>query len=275
MRRFAALLAVAIILSGCGVTEARESAIALAKVKPLDMATNLRPGLVGLADYPATGWEPSALDFIDNTDAIDPMLLESIGLQQSDVGSALQIATIPDGDSLLGATMDFCDGRYPSEDLRVARLQRATYDQNGGFVGISTEVVVYANAAAAKQALAEVIKVRKSCPVGKEITARDGARLTHYFHSAPGPTATPLVDAESRLIVHTTMLVNDEPRRAFLVYQVYGRVLAALYVSEEGKIPFEQTSLDTFYDLAGDIADRLRAAPKSLLNGETVLNATQ
>lgn len=273
MRRIAALLAAAIVLTGCGISEARDSAIALANVKPLDMATSLRPGLVGLTDYPATGWEPSALDVVENSDAIDPMLLESIGLQQSDVGSSMQIATIPDGDSLLGATMDFCDGRYPSENLRAARLQRATYDQNGGFVGISTEVVVYANAAAAQQALAEVIAVRKSCPVGKEITARDGARLTHFFHSAPGPAETPLVDAESRLIVHTTMLVNDEPRRAFIVYQIYGRVLAALYVSEEGKTPFDQATLDSFYELAGDIADRLRAAPKSLLNGETVLNA--
>jgi len=273
MRRFAALLAFAVILSGCGVSEARDSAIALAKVEPLDMATNLRPGLVGLADYPATGWEPSALGFDTSVGPIDPMQLEDIGLQAADVGDNLQIATIPDGDSLLGATMDFCDGRYPSEDLRVARLQRATYDQDGGFVGISTEVVVYANAAAAKQALAEVIAVRKSCPVGKEITARDGARLTHFFHSAPGPAETPLVDAESRLIVHTTMLVNDEPRRAFLVYQISGRVLAALYVSEEGKTPFNQSALDSFYELAGDIANRLRAAPSSLLNGETILNS--
>lgn len=272
-RSVVALLVLGLLLSGCGVADARRAAAENAKVQPLDMATNLRPGLVGLADYPATGWELSAEELPDDSGMVDPMLLESIGLQTGDVASTMQVATIPDGDNLFAPTLDFCDGRYPSEDLRVARLQRAAYDADGNFAGISTEVVVYANAAAAKQALAEAIKVRKSCPVGRVFTTRDGHALSFAFHSAPGPANTPLVDADSRLIIHTTMNVDGEKRRAFLVYQIFGRVLAAVYVSEAGAKPFEQTALDSFYALAGDVADRLRSAPQALLNGETVLNA--
>ena len=273
IRPIIALATFAVLVSGCGISDARDAAIAEAAVKPLDMATSLRPGLVGLPDYPASGWEPSEEVIADDSTGIDPMLLESIGLQAADVAENRQIGLIPDGDSLLAPTMDFCDGRYPSEKLRVARLQQAVYDQDGNFAGISSEVVVYANAAAAKQALTEAINVRKNCPVGREFTARDGHTLTFTFHSAPGPADTPLVDADSRLIVHTTMMVDGEPRRAMLVYQVLGRVLAALYFSDGGNKPYDQTSLDSFYALAGDVADRLRAAPSSLLNGESVLNA--
>lgn len=273
LRSLATLAALGLLLSGCGIADARRAAAESASVKSLDMATNLRPGLVGLADYPATGWELSAEEIPDDSGVVDPMLLEGIGLQPGDLGSAMQVATIPDGDNLYAPTLDFCDGRYPSEELRVARLQRAAYDAQGAFAGISTEVVVYANAAAAKQALAEAIKVRKSCPVGRMFTTRDGHELSFAFHSAPGPSDTPLVGADARLVIHTTMNVDGEKRRAFLVYQIQGRVLAALYVSEAGGKPFDQTSLDSFYALAGDIADRLRSAPTSLLAGKTVLNA--
>ena len=272
-RLLATAVAAALLLSGCGIADARKAAIANAAVKPLDMATSLRPGLVGLADYPATGWEPSQVATPDNSGVVDPLALESIGLQPGDVSSSMTVGTIPDGDGLGAPTLDFCDGRYPSESLRVARLQRAAYDTDGNFAGISSEVVVYANAVAAKQALAEAIKVRKACPTGTEFTSRDGHKLSFTFHSAPGPSSTPLVDANSRLVIHTTMLVDAEKRRAFIVYQIYGRVLAALYVSEAGGKPFDQTALDSFYMLAGDFADRLRAAPQTLLNGETLTNA--
>lgn len=272
-RLSAIAVAAALVLSGCGLADARKAAIADAAVKPLDMATSLRPGLVGLADYPSTGWEPSFADVPDASGAADPLTLESIGLQPDDVASGLQVETIQDGNTLLAPTLDFCDGRYPSEELRTARLQRATYDENGEFAGISSEVVVYSNAAAAKQALAEAIKVRKSCPTGREFTSRDGHTMSFAFHSAPGPSDTPLVDADSRLIIHTTMVIDGEQRRAFLVYQIYGRVLAGLYVSEPGAKPFEQTALDSFYALAGDFADRLRATPQELLDVGPVTNA--
>lgn len=256
------LAAAALLLSGCGLADARNQAIANAAVKPLDMDANLRPGLVGLPDYPATGWEysPNGVAAVPK----QPASLEGIGLQPNDVGGALTVATIPDGETLGAPTLDFCDGTYASEALRVERLQKAAYDSSGSFAGLSSEVVVYKSPAAAKQALAEVIAVRKACPTNTTFTSKDGHTLSFAFHSAPGPASTPLVDADSRLIVHTTMVVDGVKRRAFLVYQIYGRVLAALYVSEPGAQPFNQTSLDSFFALAGDIADRLRSASSVL-----------
>ena len=51
-------IAAVLVLGGCGLTEARNAAIADAKVTPNSMADSLRPGLVGMPDYPSSGWEP-------------------------------------------------------------------------------------------------------------------------------------------------------------------------------------------------------------------------
>ena len=266
LRIAAVSAAAALLLSGCGLAGARDQAMANAAVRPLDLNGNLRPGLVGLPDYPSSGW-----DYGPNGATPRPQkssAMDSIGLQPGDIGGSLTIATIPDGNTLGAPTLDFCDGTYPSEMLRVSRLQKAAYDANGNFVGLSSEVVVYQNKAAAQQALAEAIAARKSCPTNKPFTSKDGHELSFGFHSAPGPVKTPLVDADSRLIVHTTMSVDGVKRRAFLVYQIYGRVLAALYVSEEGSKPFDQAALDSFYALAGDFADRLRSASRTLTGDE-------
>lgn len=252
-------LAAMLLLSGCGLAEARESALKNARVKPLDMADSLRPGLVGMPDYPATGWEPGEA-------TATPLLpgsknpLARIGLRAGDLSDGNRVAVIPDGTSLGIPTLDFCEADYPSEALRVKRLQTGAYDADGVFTGLSTEVVRYETPDAALQALSEVVAARRACPVGKEITTFDGHTLEFTFHGAPGPSATPLVDAEHRLIVHTTMVVDGAPQSAFLVYQVQGSLLAALYATDASGEPFTQASLDSLYGLAGDIADRLRAA---------------
>ena len=165
---------------------------------------------------------------------------------------------LADGTSLGIPTLDFCDAKYPSESLRVKRLQTGAFDSDGVYAGMSTEVVVYESPKAAMQALAEVIKARLACPEGKKITTFDGHTLVFTFHKAPGPSDTPLVGPDSRLIIHTTMVVDGAPQTAFLVYQIAGPVLAALYVSDASGKPLTQASLDRLYGLAGRIATRLQ-----------------
>lgn len=264
MRRIAPLAVVAaLLLSGCGLADARRAAIADAAVKPVDLATALRPGLVGLSGYPATGWESSG-SAVATTKPSVASLLAKIGLRASDVRSTLQVRTMPDGTSLGIPTLDFCEGTYPSEELRVHRLQRATYDEGGAYAGLSTEVVVYKSEAAAQQALREAVKARVDCPVGEQVKTFDGHTIVFEFHSAPGPSSTPLVGANARLIIHTTMVVDGTPQTAFLVYQIDGRVLAALYALDSSGKPFTQAALDAFYGLAGDMATRLRKYSPSL-----------
>jgi hypothetical protein len=255
-------LSLALLLAGCGLTDARDAAIANAKVKPLDMKNSLRPGLVGMPDYPSSGWEPgqaspSPTPTPSNPGAKNP--LAAVGLRASDMAAGNVIAAITDGTSLGVPTLDFCAAKYPSESTRVKRLQVGAYDKSGVFIGLSSEVVVYESAQAAKQALAEVISARLKCTPGTTFKTYDGHKLVFAFHKAPEPPNTPLVGADSRLIVHTTMQVDGNPQTAFLVYQIDGPVLAALYASDATGKPLAQASLDGLYGLAGRIANRLRA----------------
>ena len=254
MRTLALAASVAVLLSGCGLDDARRAAIANAKVKPVDMATALRPGLVGMPDYPATGWEPT--DLQKPPAPPKASTLTAVGLRSEDVSSTYRVQTMPDGSSLGIPTLDFCEGTYPSEQLRVKRLQRAAYTDAGDYAGISSEVVVYRNAAAAQQALEEVRAAARACTEGQEIATYDGHTLVIHFNPAPGPSDTPLTDA--RVILHVTMRVDGKPQTTLLIFQVEGRVLAALYASDSSGTAFPQTTLDSFFALAGDIAGRLR-----------------
>jgi len=254
-----------LLLGGCGLTEARKAAIADAKVTPNDMADSLRPGLVGMPDYPSSGWEPSEAEATPSPSATpthpaprSTNPLAAVGLRSDDLPTGYRVTVIPDGTSLGMPTLDFCEGAYPSESLRVKRLQTGSYSSDGTYSGVSTEVVVYESAKAAQQALAEVIKARLKCPEGTKVSTFDGHTLVFAFHKAPGPSNTPLVNADSRLIIHTTMLVDGAPQTAFLVYQIAGPVLAALYVTDASGVPLTQPSLDRLYELAGRIATRLQ-----------------
>ena len=242
-------------LAGCGLTDARNAAIANAKVKPVSLADALRPGLVGIAGYPSTGWEASSAS---PAPLSVQATLTRIGITSADLMTGLTVKTMPDGTSLGIPTLDFCNATYPSESLRVARLQRGAYDAQGAYAGLSTEVVVYRTAADAQQALREVTAARLGCPVGTVVKTFDGHKISFAFHPAPGPASTPLVPAADRLIVHTTMRVDGAPQTALLVYQIDGRVLAAMYAMDASGKPFPQTSLDAFFSLAGIIATRLQ-----------------
>lgn len=257
LRAVALSAASAILLSGCGLADARQQAIANAQVKPVDMAHALRPGLVGMPDFPATGWEPTDVNATPTPSAAKPTLA-TIGLQAGDVAKTLTVKTIPDGTSLGVPSLDFCEGNYASESLRVKRLQKGVFDAKDVYGGISSEVVVYRDTAAAMQAIEELQRVKLQCPTGKEITTVDGHTLTFTFHPAPGPANTPLVDAAHRMVVHVTMQVDGKPQTALLVYQVDGRVLVALYATDTTGKPFPQATLDSFLTLAGDFANRLR-----------------
>lgn len=274
-KSIALALATALALGGCSLTDARNAARADAEVTPLNMAKSLRPGLVALPDYPSTGWEPGKVspqaspsptpsDTPSAPDASDP--LAQVGIRNADLLAGSRVAVVPDGTSLGTPTLDFCEAKYPSESLRVKRLQTGAYTKAGAYMGLSTEVVVYDSVKSAKQALAEVIAARLACTEGKKFKTYDGHTIEFAFHKALGPTNTPLVGADSRLIIHTTMIVDGKPQRAFLVYQIDGPVLAALYVSDPGSKPFAQVTLDNLFGLAGRIATRLTTYVRTLGN---------
>lgn len=92
------------------------------------------------------------------------ILLTKIGLRSSDAPTGWRVELFPGGAQVKGeVTLDLCGAHFPSEGLRVARRQL-------GVVGtpmsaaFSSEAVLYRNAAATRQAFAELRRAESTCP---------------------------------------------------------------------------------------------------------------
>ena len=255
-------MASALLVAGCGS--------AAEPITPFPSESHWQPGLVGLSQYPPQGLgpdpsvtpSPSAAPTIVDPTLDDPTqaALAPLGLQPADVTSDLIVAPIEGGTTLEGGpTLDLCGGSFPSEALRVTRRQVAAFTAAGAPVGLSTEVVRYESETAAAEAMAELVAARKGCPEGVPVTV--GTTTTTFtFHPAPGPSDVPLVDADNRVVVHSTVVRDSGTRHLLVVYQRIGSVIVGLYAAADGAGPFDQASLDSTFILAGRIADRMRAA---------------
>ena len=110
------------------------------------------------APTPAPSGSPSAP--ADSSSAS----LENLVVRPQDVTDAYAVAPIPGGTKVEGeVTLDLCDAAYPSEGLRVERLQVVAVDSNGT-TQLSTEAVRYESDAATAQAFDEVRSSAKDCP---------------------------------------------------------------------------------------------------------------
>jgi hypothetical protein len=93
-----------------------------------------------------------------------PPNVTKLALAPAQVGSGYVLRPRPDGVGVnTNVTLDLC-GRsgYPSEKLRVARLQ-LDYLKPGAKIGLSNEIVAYKHGGAA-QAMREVIHHARTCP---------------------------------------------------------------------------------------------------------------
>lgn len=80
--------------------------------------------------------------------------LPSLVLQPGDVDPTLSVRALARGDQVRGqntATLDLCNGKFPSETLRTARLQDALLDGQSNEL-LSTEAVLYKDPSATAQA---------------------------------------------------------------------------------------------------------------------------
>jgi hypothetical protein len=158
----------------------------------------------------------------------DTALLDKVVLKTSQVGAGYTVSVIPGGRQVTGEpTLDFCGLRYPSEQLRTARLQVA-YTKKGAAFKASNEVVTY-KPGGAQQALREVAHAASTCPNGTVSRPPKGVtRLVRHTRVLKDarllPGAVAVLDVE-------TGVVKGKPvtLREVAVYQVRGNVLSAVY----------------------------------------------
>ena len=169
----------------------------------------------------------------NNVPSTDPdrNVLGGLVVQQSDVGAQRTVILIPNGNFTSQPTLDLCNGTFPSERLRTARLQVAAVDA-AGVSALSTEAVLYRNPAASAQAFAELAGVRRSCPtqpVPSKVAGDPAAKTT--FRAAPDTNwpRTPTVEREAYSFVSESA---GKSYRSIAVYLRRGRALMGVYFLE-------------------------------------------
>jgi hypothetical protein len=156
-------------------------------------------------------------------------LLQRFSLRQADLPSGQQLTLIPGGDTVNDPTLDLCNGTYPSESRRVARLQLAAETADGSSA-ISTEAVLYDSPAATVQAFAELQKVAGSCPSTPVSSPVGGSTFTTRFGPAPD-RSWPAVAGVQRLAYSiTTTSTSGESSSSTVIYLRRGKALLGVYV---------------------------------------------
>ena len=111
-------------------------------------------------------------------------VLDRLVLQQSDVPLGDRVIALDRGADLTVATLDLCNGTYPSEKLRVARRQVVLVDELG-LSQLSTEAVLYGKPADGVQAFRELRTVAAHCPANPVKSPVGEDTTTTKFRTAP------------------------------------------------------------------------------------------
>jgi hypothetical protein len=192
--------------------------------------------------------------------------LASLGLNQADVASTVVVQPFSLGDSLGQPTLDLCNGTYPSESQRTARLQVGGFDGQANLL-LSTEAVLYRNAAATEQALAELKSVSANCPVTPVPSPVGGSTTSTHFNAAPdgGWAQTPTVTRLAFDLVMTDDLGGSQ--HSVAVYLRRGRVLLGVYFYQPDLPQVPVSGQTTMEKIVGVFAGRMAQLPASVVNG--------
>ena len=157
--------------------------------------------------------------------------LRSIVLAPAQVGTGYRMSVIPGGTLVTGqVTLDLCSSSFPSEKLRVARLQ-VSYAKPGAKLQVSNEVVRY-KPGGARQALREVANAANHCPRGPVPGPVAGGPPVVYRIGRV--TDSHLLAVRVRITARNhaeTVVVN-----AVGIYQAKGDVFSGVYTNGSGTI---------------------------------------
>jgi hypothetical protein len=153
--------------------------------------------------------------------------LSKIILSPAQVGTGYKLSTFPFGTSFIGeATLDLCAASYPSEALRVGRLQ-VRYTPRGSGVDVSNEVVRYTSGGA-QQAIGEVASVARACAKTPAVLTQGNVKEVY--------TVAPLKDPKlpsGAVAVKLTITVSTGKKKqaqiGVAIYQVKGDTLSGVY----------------------------------------------
>jgi len=228
-----------------------------------DLASSDRPSPSPSATDGAPGTTTSPSAPMGNTDP-STAALTSLVVKPEDVPSTVRVRVFPGGVGLSQPTLDLCNGRYPSESLRTARLQDAVVDSQGRVV-LSTEAVLYGDSRGTTQAFSELRSVVAACP-STPVESPVGQPTAITTLDAAPDSAWPQTPTVTRQAYDLTSEdASGEQMRTIAVYLQRGRALLAVYFSQHEDPQIEVQGQTTIEGIVGVFAGRLAALPTSVV----------
>jgi hypothetical protein len=206
------------------------------------------PDLTPSPRAPAPSRDPSAA------------LLAGLVVTDADVGPSLTVAGLAGGNGLTQPTLDLCNGTFPSESMRTARLQVAAVDGQSD-TALSTEAVLYTSGAGTAAAFSELKATAAACPAGPVDSPVGEATVTTRFAPAPD-AAWPQVPSVERLaFAFDTSNATGNTSHSVAVYLRRGRALVGVYFSNPDSTTTVVEGHATLPDIVNVFAARLAKLP--------------
>jgi hypothetical protein len=186
--------------------------------------------------------------------------LGTLVVKPEDVPTSAEVVIFPGGIGLDQPTLDLCNGSYPSESKRTARIQDAVLDARGnGF--LSTEAVLYADSGGTTQGFAELESIVAACP--RTPLGQPPAVTT--FGARPDANWPQVPTVNRRAYDFTVDNSAGERSRTVAVYLQRGRVLLGLYFYQPDGPQMPVGGQTTIEGIVGVFAGRVAALPTSVV----------
>jgi hypothetical protein len=186
------------------------------------------------ASQPATTPPPPGANPVQPAAPSDPSasVLSGLVLRQADVGATETVAPINGGTEVAGgATLDLCNGTFPSESLRTARLQVAAADAQGTIV-LSSEAVLYSKPGGAAQAFSELRSTAANCPASPVVSPVGEPTVITHFNAGPDGSWPQVATVERLAFDFVATDGSGQTRHFTTVYLRRGRALMGIYFSQ-------------------------------------------
>jgi len=190
--------------------------------------------------------------------------LSSLIVKPADVAASMTVALLPGGAGVGVATLDLCNGTFPSESLRTARLQDGVFDAQDTAT-LSTEAVLYRDSAATTQAFAELKSVAAACPSTPVPSQSGGSTVVTKFNPPPDGSwpQTPTVNRQAYDFTSTD--ASGQTDHTVAVYLRRGRVLMGVYFFQPDGDQSPISGQTTVAGIVGVFAARMAALPTSVV----------
>lgn len=226
-----------------------------------DLGRDSNPALEGSSPDLAT---PSPTAPSQSRDPSAPLLIDLI-VSDADVGPSLTVAGMQGGNGLSQPTLDLCNGTYPSEERRTARLQVRAVD-NLGDTALSTEAVLYTSGADTANAFTELKRTAENCPSGPVDSPVGLPTVTTRFRPPPD-AGWPQVPQVERLAFAFDSIDNSgDSTHSVAVYLRRGRALLGVYFSHADAPTAVVEGKTALGDIVNIFAARLAKLPLAAIS---------